>query len=84
MRTSCRHTTRLLVEQLGLRPEQWSFAYQSAGRRPGQWLGPAIEETLPVLAAQGMRHVLVTPVGFTGRPCGNFIRPGYRSPGDRP
>ena len=58
-------TTRLLVAQLGLRPEQWSFAYQSAGAAPGQWLGPAIEETLPALAAQGMRNVLVTPVGFT-------------------
>ncbi len=58
-------TTRLLVEQLGLRPEQWSFAYQSAGAAPGQWLGPAIEETLPALAAQGKRNVLVTPVGFT-------------------
>ncbi len=58
-------TTRLLVAQLGLRPEQWSFAYQSAGAAPGQWLGPAIEETLPALAARGKRNVLVTPVGFT-------------------
>ena len=59
------HTTRLLVERLRLDPTQWSFAYQSAGAAPGQWLGPAIEETLPALAAKGIRHVLVTPVGFT-------------------
>ena len=58
-------TTHLLVEQLGLRPDQWSFAYQSAGAAPGQWLGPAIEETIPALAAKGIQHVLVTPVGFT-------------------
>ena len=58
-------TTQLLVEQLGLRPEQWSFAYQSAGAAPGQWLGPAIEESFPALAGKGIRHVLVTPVGFT-------------------
>jgi ferrochelatase len=58
-------TTHLLVEELGLHPAQWSFAYQSAGAAPGQWLGPAIEEVLPALAAKGVQHVLVTPVGFT-------------------
>lgn len=59
------HTTaRLLAAELGLAAEQWSFAYQSAGAAPGEWLGPAVEETLPLLAKAGKKDVLVTPVGF--------------------
>jgi ferrochelatase len=57
-------TTRLVVRELGLPQGTWSFAYQSAGSIPGQWLGPAIDEVLPQLAQQGVRDVLVTPVGF--------------------
>jgi ferrochelatase len=57
-------TTRLLAQALGLAPEQWSFAYQSAGSIPGRWLGPQIGEVLPDLAQAGKRQVLVTPVGF--------------------
>jgi protoporphyrin/coproporphyrin ferrochelatase len=57
-------TARLLARALGLRPEQWTFGYQSAGAAAGQWLGPAIEELLPHMAAAGRRNILVTPVGF--------------------
>ncbi len=57
-------TAQLLAKELDLTEDQWSFAYQSAGAAPGQWLGPAIEEVLPRLAAEGKRNILVTPVGF--------------------
>src|SRR5512146_1447310 len=59
-----KETARLVAEELGLEPEQWSFGFQSAGAAPGAWLGPAIEELLPEMAARGMKNILVTPVGF--------------------
>jgi len=58
------HTARLVAEELGLKPDQWSFGYQSAGAAPGQWLGPSIEEILPRMAGAGIKNILVTPVGF--------------------
>ena len=57
-------TARLLAVELGLKPEQWSFGYQSAGAAPGAWLGPSIEDILPRMAREGIKNVLVTPVGF--------------------
>ncbi len=57
-------TARLLAAALGLTPEQWSFGYQSAGAAPGAWLGPSIEDILPGMASQGIKNILVTPVGF--------------------
>jgi ferrochelatase len=42
----------------------WRLAWQSAGRTPEPWLGPSLDETLSVLAAEGRRRVLVAPVGF--------------------
>jgi len=58
------HPARLVAEELGLRPEQWSFGYQSAGAAPGAWLGPSIEDILPRLAGERIKNILVTPVGF--------------------
>lgn len=43
---------------------RWEFAYQSRGRSQGPWLGPQVEEMLPVLAAQGFRDLLLVPIGF--------------------
>jgi ferrochelatase len=57
-------TARLVAQELGLQPEQWSQCFQSAGRIPGAWLGPQIDEVIPQLAAQGIRSVLVQAVGF--------------------
>jgi ferrochelatase len=57
-------TARLLAAELGLKPEQWSFGYQSAGAAPGAWLGPSIEDILPRMAGEGVKNILVTPVGF--------------------
>ncbi|WP_138753259.1 ferrochelatase [Paenibacillus sinopodophylli] len=44
--------------------KDWQFTWQSAGRTREPWLGPDILETLPVLAEEGVKAVLVAPVGF--------------------
>ncbi|RKP55106.1 ferrochelatase [Cohnella endophytica] len=44
--------------------ENWQFTWQSAGQTGQPWLGPDILETLEKLAAEGVKSVLVTPVGF--------------------
>jgi len=41
-----------------------SFAFQSQGRSPEPWLGPEVEPTLDDLAAQGVRGVVIAPIGF--------------------
>jgi ferrochelatase len=57
-------TATLVARHLGLPPERWSFAFQSAGRSAEPWLGPALDEHLESLAEQGVQRALVTPVGF--------------------
>jgi protoporphyrin/coproporphyrin ferrochelatase len=55
-------TSRLVAERAGL--PDWSFAFQSASSTGERWLGPDILEELDTLAANGVRRVLVCPVGF--------------------
>ena len=55
-------TSRLVAERAGV--ERWSFAFQSASPTGEPWLGPDILEELDRLHAEGVRKVLVAPVGF--------------------
>jgi ferrochelatase len=55
-------TSRLVAERAGI--DDWSFAFQSASATGEPWLGPDILEELETLAANGVRRVLVCPVGF--------------------
>ena len=55
-------TARGVAERAGV--SQYGRAYQSAGRTPEPWLGPALEEALAAAAAEGARRVLAVPVGF--------------------
>ena len=55
-------TSRLVAERAGI--ERWSFAFQSASQTGEPWLGPDIFEELDALHDQGVREVLVCPVGF--------------------
>lgn len=55
-------TARGVTQRAGV--AGWRFCYQSAGASKLPWLGPAIEEVIPELAAAGCRDVLVVPVGF--------------------
>jgi len=57
-----RETSEALAEMLGL--ERWTFSYQSAGRTADPWLGPDLVETVQELADEGVRHILVAPIGF--------------------
>jgi ferrochelatase len=55
-------TARLVAERAAIR--DWSFAFQSESPTGEPWLGPDILDHLDALAADGVRRVLVCPVGF--------------------
>jgi ferrochelatase len=42
----------------------WTFAFQSQGVSGGPWIGPTVEQTLDALAAEGVRALLLQPIGF--------------------
>ncbi len=42
----------------------WDFAYQSQGFTEEKWLGPTVESQLDRYAAEGVRDVVVAPIGF--------------------
>jgi ferrochelatase len=43
---------------------RWWFAFQSQGASGGPWIGPKVEETLDSAAAEGVKNVLLQPIGF--------------------
>jgi protoporphyrin/coproporphyrin ferrochelatase len=55
-------TAALVARALGL--PRYERAFQSAGRTGEAWLGPELLATLRRLAGDGVRDVLVAPVGF--------------------
>jgi ferrochelatase len=55
-------TSRLVAERAGL--AAWTFSFQSESPTGEPWLGPDIVEHLEDLHGQGIRSVLVCPVGF--------------------
>ena len=58
-------TCRLVAEAVGLAPDRWRLVYQSRSGRPADpWLGPDIGDHLDGLHAEGVRDVVVQPVGF--------------------
>jgi len=40
------------------------FAYQSKGKRQGEWLSPQVEDVIEKLAKEEEKSVLVVPIGF--------------------
>jgi ferrochelatase len=56
-------TTRLFVEQAGLREDQYTLTFQSRLGR-AKWLEPSTEETLKELAAKGVKKILVLCPAF--------------------
>jgi ferrochelatase len=57
-------TAEAIAKRVGLDPERWRFAYQSAGHTAEEWLRPDVKELLPGLRAAGHDAVLVVPVQF--------------------
>ena len=58
-----RHTAELVAARV---PEisRWWFAFQSQGASGGPWLGPSVEETLDHLATEGVKALILQPIGF--------------------
>jgi ferrochelatase len=57
-----KETARLVAEAMGL--SEYEVAFQSQGMTPEPWVGPTVESRIDALAARGLRHVLLVPVGF--------------------
>jgi ferrochelatase len=55
-------TARLVADRAGV--TRWSFAFQSESPTGEPWLGPDILDELERLHAEGVREVLVAPIGF--------------------
>ncbi len=43
---------------------RWWFAFQSQGASGGPWIGPSVEETLDRLAGEGVKTLILQPIGF--------------------
>jgi protoporphyrin/coproporphyrin ferrochelatase len=55
-------SSSLVAERVGI--ESWSFAFQSESPTGEPWLGPDILDELERLHGEGVRKVLVAPIGF--------------------
>lgn len=44
--------------------KRWYFAFQSQGMSGGTWIGPTVEETMSALREEGVRHLVIQPIGF--------------------
>jgi ferrochelatase len=58
-----RHTAELVAARVSGIPRWW-FAFQSQGASGGPWIGPRVEETLDALAAEGVKTLILQPIGF--------------------
>lgn len=57
-----RATAQAVARRLGL--AQWDFAYQSQGAADEPWLAPTVESVLERYADEGVREVVLAPIGF--------------------
>ena len=56
---------RLVAEAVGIEPDRWSLVYQSRSGRPQDpWLGPDILNHVDTLASDGVKALIVQPIGF--------------------
>jgi ferrochelatase len=58
-----RRTAELVAERVPEIPKWW-FAFQSQGASGGPWIGPSVEETLTEIAGEGVKTLLLQPIGF--------------------
>jgi protoporphyrin/coproporphyrin ferrochelatase len=57
-----KQTALLVAHEAGV--SRWCFAFQSQGMSGGTWIGPTVERTLDALRGEGVREVIIQPVGF--------------------
>jgi protoporphyrin/coproporphyrin ferrochelatase len=62
--TQLRDTATAIATRLGLDDSRWSFAYQSAGHTPEEWLTPDLKDLFPGFRAGGITEILVVPLQF--------------------
>jgi ferrochelatase len=55
-------SARAVAEEAGI--EDWSVAWQSAGRTDDEWLGPDVNAVIAGLAGTATTGVVVCPIGF--------------------
>lgn len=60
--TEARATAAAMAQRVDL--DDWGFAYQSQGMTGEQWLGPTVEAWLDRYALEGVKQVVVDPIGF--------------------
>ncbi|MFQ5596452.1 MAG: ferrochelatase [Nitrospiria bacterium] len=55
-----------IVKKCDLGPQgtRWRFGYQSRGFRPGEWLGPEVDDIIEDLGNRGEKNLLIVPIGF--------------------
>jgi ferrochelatase len=58
-----RQTAELVASRVPGISRRW-FAFQSQGASGGPWLGPSVEETLDRIAAEGVKALVLQPIGF--------------------
>ena len=56
--------TASLVAALVPEIPRWWFAFQSQGASGGPWIGPTVESTLEAIAAEGVKALVLQPIGF--------------------
>ncbi len=49
---------------LGGEKQPWVLAYQSKGKRPGEWLVPSVEEVIDAAHAANVPSIAMIPIGF--------------------
>lgn len=57
-----RATAKAVAERTGI--TNWDFAYQSQGMTDEKWLGPSVESRIDAHAGDGVRRLVLSPVGF--------------------
>jgi protoporphyrin/coproporphyrin ferrochelatase len=59
-----KRTAALVANRAGLAPDHWRFAFQSQGMSGGPWIGPTVEDTLTTWHNEGVRRLVLQPIGF--------------------
>ncbi|HKT10244.1 MAG TPA: ferrochelatase [Terriglobia bacterium] len=55
-------TAQLLAQSIGLK--EYRVAFQSQGMTSEPWVGPTVESLIDEFAEQGLRYVVLAPIGF--------------------
>jgi protoporphyrin/coproporphyrin ferrochelatase len=62
--TQLRDTATAVATRLALGDDRWTFAYQSAGHTPEEWLTPDVKDLFPDFRDRGITEILVVPLQF--------------------